>query len=375
MMAARDRKFIRFCLMSNKILQDKLPLNHTLNPLASELRAQSDEIVWIYWVKAIGIFLVLWGHEFLPHVMLSWIYSFHIPLFFFISGYLTKHKHTIAFGPYIKKYAYSLLMPYVCLGMLAYVLWFLKNIFHPGAELESIALWSPLWGMFYATGMPIYSLIHSSALWFLPALFSVFVFHWIVKKFIKSDLFYFVAAILLFFVGHFSFMLLNFRLPMGIENAMLGFLFFATGNVLHKKHIGFYKSFRFMGGVICLAFQVLLLYFQKWPIPSLLSGQIGNPVLYYITAMLGVFFLVGAVSNLPAVTAVVTVSKNTLAIFALQTSMRLIVGGVLFLMHIQFEAYVSKIIYGLASAVFDLVCLCIFAEIVRKRCPVMLGEK
>ena len=107
----------------------------------------------------------------------------------------------------------------------------------------------------------------------------------------------------------------------------------------------------------------------------MLSGQIGNPVLYYITAMLGVFFLVGAVSNLPAVTAVVTVSKNTLAIFALQTSMRLIVGGVLFLMHIQFEAYVSKIFYGLASAVFDLVCLCIFAEIVRKRWPVMLGEK
>jgi hypothetical protein len=196
-----------------------------------------------------------------------------------------------------------------------------------------------------------------------------------VKKFIKSDLFYFVTAAIIFYLGSLSFQCLNVRLPMGIENAMLGFLFFATGNVAHKKHFVLSRRIGFWVAAICLAFQLLMLKWQNWPIPSALSGEVGNPAIYYLTAIFGICALIGAAENLPRIATVVTISRNTLAIFALQTSMRLIVGGVLFLLHIQFEAYASKLIYGLASAVFDLVCLCIFAEIVRKRWPVMLGEK
>ena len=373
--AARDRKFMRFCLMSNKILQDKMPLNHTLNPLAPDLRLHSDEVVWIYWLKALGIFLVLWGHNFPPRVILSWIFSFHMPLFFFISGYLTKNKHTIAFRPYVKKYAYSLLLPYVYLGFLAYMIWLIKNLFHPGAELDSISLQDPLWGMLYATGMPIYSLIHSSALWFLPALFSIFLLHWIVKKIFKSDLFYFIAAVALFYIGFFSLNNLSFRLPMGVENAMLGFLFFATGNWAHKKHFVLTRRVGLLTATFCLAFQLLLLKWQSWPIPSALSGKVGNPAVYYLTAMFGISVLVGVAENLPRVTAVKTISRNTIAMFTLQTPFKLCISAVFFLLHIPFNSYSDNLIYGFASAIFSLCCLCIFSEFVRKRWPVILGEK
>lgn len=331
-------------------------------------------IAWIYWVKAGGIFLVLWGHEFTPHSIRSWIYSFHMPLFFFISGYLAKQKHTAAFSNYIKKYASSLLVPYVCLGVLAYAVWLLKNYFHPGAELDSISRWDPLWGMLYATGMPIYRLVHSSALWFLPALFSVFIFHWIAKKFINADVFYAIFACFLFCIGYFSLMHLKFRLPMGIENAMLGFLFFATGNIAHNKKIGFNKPTLLFCGIICFVLQILLLYLQKMPIPSLLSGQIGNPIIYYITAMLGICFFVGVANSLPKVTAVITVSKNTLTIFTLQTPLKLIIGGVVFILHIQIDSYTGQLIYGFATAMFVLCCLTVFSEILRKRFPIMLGK-
>ncbi|MHC4524328.1 MAG: acyltransferase family protein [Planctomycetota bacterium] len=361
--------------MTDKIFHGKSQLNNTSNLLSSDLQLYSREIVWVYWAKAVGIFLVLWGHNFPPHVILSWIFSFHMPLFFFISGYLTKNKHTIAFRPYVKKYAYSLLIPYVCLGFLAYIIWLVKNLFHPGVELDSISLWDPLWGMLYASGMPIFSLIHSSALWFLPALFSAFLFHWIAKKLVRDNLFYFIIAVILFIIGYFSFMYLPFRLPMGIENAMLGFLFFATGNIANKKQFVFNKSICFFGGIVCLAFQILFLYFQKWPIPSLLSGQIGNPIVYYITAMLGICFLVGMVSNLPRVAAVVTVSKNTLAVFTLQTPLKLCISAVFYLLHIPCNPYSANLIFGFGSAVFSLCCLSLFSDIVRKRWPVILGEK
>ena len=41
--------------------------------------------------KAWGMILVVWGHSAgIPVVLSTLIYSFHMPLFFFISGYLLK---------------------------------------------------------------------------------------------------------------------------------------------------------------------------------------------------------------------------------------------------------------------------------------------
>ncbi|MHC4291903.1 MAG: hypothetical protein ACYSTR_06795, partial [Planctomycetota bacterium] len=66
--------------MTDKIFHGKSQLNNTSNLLSSDLQLYSREIVWVYWAKAVGIFLVLWGHNFPPHVILSWIFSFHMPL-------------------------------------------------------------------------------------------------------------------------------------------------------------------------------------------------------------------------------------------------------------------------------------------------------
>ena len=51
-----------------------------------------NRINWIDWAKAIAITMVVFGH--LPmerdNYLLRYITVFHMPLFFFISGYLTK---------------------------------------------------------------------------------------------------------------------------------------------------------------------------------------------------------------------------------------------------------------------------------------------
>ena len=43
-------------------------------------------MVWIDWMKAIGIYLVVLGHFF--SVGEKFIYVFHVPLFFLISGFV-----------------------------------------------------------------------------------------------------------------------------------------------------------------------------------------------------------------------------------------------------------------------------------------------
>lgn len=47
---------------------------------------------WIDWSKTILIFLMVLGHNKLPGLERTWIYGFHMPAFFIISGYLFKPR-------------------------------------------------------------------------------------------------------------------------------------------------------------------------------------------------------------------------------------------------------------------------------------------
>lgn len=51
----------------------------------------NNRLNWIDWAKAIAITFVVFGHipEERSSFILNYIVTFHMPLFFFISGYLT----------------------------------------------------------------------------------------------------------------------------------------------------------------------------------------------------------------------------------------------------------------------------------------------
>lgn len=83
---------------------------------------EKNRIIELDFFKGIAILLVVLGHSvsrgvadhYLDPVML-WIYSFHMPLFFFISGYLisyTSYKKR-NFGNSVLKKVLTLLLPYL----------------------------------------------------------------------------------------------------------------------------------------------------------------------------------------------------------------------------------------------------------------------
>ncbi|MFD0836287.1 acyltransferase family protein [Mariniflexile aquimaris] len=74
-------------------------------------RNNKEIIPWIDVIKGFGILSVVIGHIFngvVSHIM----FIFHMPLFFFISGYLL--KPTSEFSQYFKKKVVHLLIPYFC---------------------------------------------------------------------------------------------------------------------------------------------------------------------------------------------------------------------------------------------------------------------
>ena len=52
-------------------------------------------IQWVDTSKGLGILLVIVGRCGIGGIPLKWVYSFHLPLFFIISGYLFSYNENI----------------------------------------------------------------------------------------------------------------------------------------------------------------------------------------------------------------------------------------------------------------------------------------
>ncbi|MGH9916848.1 MAG: acyltransferase family protein, partial [Pyrinomonadaceae bacterium] len=129
----------------------------------------------VYWIEALkfaGIVLVVLGHTSGLNVNVrSYIYSFHMPLFFFISGFLLKRSNLEKrFVENVKKYFSTLIIPYLVFGLVTYVAWFfLQRHFGFRAELN-VNPYKPLFGLFYGVGAGTW-LAQDTPLWFFAALF------------------------------------------------------------------------------------------------------------------------------------------------------------------------------------------------------------
>ena len=147
--------------------------------------------------RGIGILLVAFGHiyeQFMPLFVLETIYSFHMPLFFFLSGYL--FHPNIPFAGFIKRKFNSLLKPYF---FVVFLIYFVTLSFSSAGTYESLR-W--ILRSFYGTG----SFLERQwlPLWFLPHLFAVNVFAYLLEKargIIKYRLLYWASLVIMLFVG------------------------------------------------------------------------------------------------------------------------------------------------------------------------------
>jgi len=104
----------------------------------------ANRINWVDFFKTFSIFLIVLGHAALNHEQLpQFLYLFHVPLFFFISGYLEKTEPCDAIA-YVKKTSYALLLPLLIWNLLSAVFhmpitaWQVKDLF---ASLWNLASW------------------------------------------------------------------------------------------------------------------------------------------------------------------------------------------------------------------------------------------
>lgn len=114
---------------------------------------------WIDWMKSIGIFLILYGHLF--SYGYTYVYTFSVPLFFFISGYLCKIETDCKI--FWRKVFYNLILPMFILSAICLMIDSALDIWHRKFEIDNVLLFLPrvLIGAHVGVGMLwfVYTLI------------------------------------------------------------------------------------------------------------------------------------------------------------------------------------------------------------------------
>lgn len=167
-------------------------------------------------LKGWGIILVIWGHS--SQFLFNEIYSFHMPLFFFLSGCFFNWK--MSSKDFVKKKVRQLLIPYFIFFLLSCLYYMILLALTGRFSLETLFM---LEGIF-----PINNEIINTPLWFLYALFWMSLLYYIIRRYFQNDLLI-ILICLLINVLHYILKENNILQPCFIGRAMQGLLFIHLG--------------------------------------------------------------------------------------------------------------------------------------------------
>ncbi len=231
-------------------------------------------------LKGIGIFLVVFGHITHIRFLREYIWDFHMPLFFWISGMLFNENKYPSFKEFFRSRIKSIYIPYVLFFLITFLYWmFLERKFRGG----EYSITHQFLGLIYGTYEGNH-LNFNGALWFLPCLFSVEIMFYFIEK-VKVRIGIIALLLFSFVIGrlihdnHYN------TLPLGIHTALFGIIFYGIGFLLKNISVQLMESpvfYRYLAIFGFLSIQLLCL--GKY------SGTIEETTFPYITlALIGIF--------------------------------------------------------------------------------------
>lgn len=244
--------------------------------------------------KGIGILLVVFAHVNYTPALLTYIYSFHMPLFFLLSGMLFRKEKYRSFGQFAKRRFFSLICPYLFFYILAMILRFGLDLIQQGFSYN-------LCYVYYRYFLQMFIAKNSFAvicapLWFVPCLFLAESIYYFVAK-LKPAWILIVCGMLtcagwLLESRHLALQIIT--LPWSFDSALFAIGFYAIGNLssgcvmsaITKIECSKHKTALTIGGALFFALLLVPVAFGNGKI-SLGSKILNNGFLLYLSGILG----------------------------------------------------------------------------------------
>lgn len=235
----------------------------------------TERIKWIDVAKGYGIILVIYGHV-ANDAFSTWLYTFHVPLFFFLSGYF--FNPTKRPSEFVRSKAKGLLLPYLTLGIPL----FLINL-HFG--FNSIDL---------LKGYLIQQ--RASTLWFIAALFIQFMMAYLLYRTISKNI---IRWIIIWGVSITGLSLWHsgiLSLPWNTDASMVTLPFFCLGHELRGRpffdKLFISNNFKKYALIFLLLniFGTIVMCQIPFPTVDICASQFSFEPFAYIIAMAGIMF-------------------------------------------------------------------------------------
>lgn len=231
-------------------------------------------INYLDYIKGFTLILVILGHIYIPtNPIKIWLCSFHVPLFFIVSGFLSNNKNIDIKTTIIKKFK-SLMIPYILFGLVFFIF---KAKFNLAINLT--------------IDNYILSLLTTSnlgALWFLPTLFIIEVIFSILNRSKLHDFIKIAIIVVLFLIGLNGNNYYINPYIIVLYRSLVGFGFFMLGNYAFK----YIKKIEVSYLIIFLIFLLSINLSLKNECVDLWGLVFNNKVLYVISSLVGSLVIV-----------------------------------------------------------------------------------
>ncbi len=250
-----------------------------------------DRVDYIDISKGLGMLAIIWGHIINSGWSYALVYSFHIPLFFFLSGLVYNNKKHTDIIVFIKNRAKRLLLPYVIYSIVTWLFW-VCFVLATHRNVEN-GIFYPLLQTFIAQGSGGF-LIHNVALWFIPCLFCVEVLFFYIGKLNKT--WAFTICCLLAGLGMLCEKLWGDAylqtLPWNLDSALMALPFYCVGNIIGINKALFervQKSKAITLSIVACLTAILQFGANKWGPISMGHSNFGNEWIFHIRGLVGCF--------------------------------------------------------------------------------------
>lgn len=334
--------------------------------------------VWIDNARVIGIFAIVLGHVLPKSELRSYLYSFHVPLFFFLSGCVFYLKGE-SYRTFLKEKAKRLLVPYSSFALISICIYFVLGelvqiIPTTRNDIDNITteLIEMLLGYCDC----------NTPLWFLPSLYLCIAICFPLISIgtqirsLKRKICYWCGIIVI----SFSWLLVDevfiqcYHLPYKLELVlhmlsmfMLGYLFVNSGVLVKAEQLtGNRKAV--LGTTLLFAGAYLSSINDT---VAYTSEYYGNPIIYYVSALCSIFGISVSCMLFHGHSGIRYISKRTLAILVMHKF------PVLFFQVIPFtrnSIVQAPLFAGCIIAVASIVMCLIAQKIISNMCPSVLGE-
>lgn len=271
--------------------------------------------------KGIALFLVVLGHLVRARgTVFTWIFSFHMMLFFFISGYVFDSDKYVRydFWKYFEKKVNNILIPFAIICTIGWISCFVVPAFRgEGNHITDLLL-------YYAQPENL----HVGQSWFLICLFWTEISFFILYKnvFCKvnfSTVFFITILISIIGFNMNKVTLLNYnRIPWKLDSAITALVFYIAGYYVKKIDI-FNILFRYkiLSAVLMVIFGAYGFYVSVYKngYVNICDCQYGDYFYFYLAAFCGIAFILILSKFCENITVLQYYGRNTLWMFSIHS--------------------------------------------------------